>query len=739
MFGWWGRAVVRVRWWVIAAALALVVTGATWGAGVFGALTGGGYADPNSESNRAAKTIAAELGRQDPGVLVLWSSDTATVDDPAFRSAVAARVAALRARPEVAGVTSYLDAKAPGMVSKDRHATFAAVQLADGSEDEKLAAYQAIEPELHAPGLQMKAGGLAAFGAQANAQTKEDLTRAELFSLPVLLVLLILVFRGLIAALSPLVIGGIAILGAFVAVRTLTYFTEISVFAINVITLLGLGMAVDYSLFVVSRFREELANGRDVPAAIRATVATAGRTVVVSGLTIVLALSSLLIFPQPFLGGMAIGGMAAVLIAMLASLTVLPAVLSLLGHRIDMLRVPLPRLRRAVPRQRAAGSVAGGSTAWAKVAHSVMRRPVFYAIGVLAVLVAFALPFARVQFGGFDERVLPADTPARVVTETLRTDFPAAGQNPIDVYVAGAPAGPFATTIAGLPGVTGAQVTATRGNASLITVGYAAEPTTAAARDVAAAIRDLPPPAGATVLVGGRPAIDLDLLNSLGARLPWMALIMAVATMVLLFFAFGSVLLPIKAVLMNVVSIGASFGVVVWIFQDGHFENLLRFESTGYIEPSNLILVLAVLFGLATDYEVFLLSRVREEWDATGNNTTAVAAGLQHTGRIITAAALLLIVVVAGFATGGVTVIKTIGVGMIVAIIVDATLVRALLVPATMRLLGRWNWWAPGPLGRLYARYGIHETPRSEPESSDVDPPELGSSTARSDGVAAVR
>ncbi|BFU42905.1 MMPL family transporter [Krasilnikovia sp. MM14-A1004] len=741
MFGWWGRVVVRVRWWVIAAALALVVTGATWGAGVFGALTGGGYADPNSESNRAAKSIAAELGRHDPDVLILWSSDTATVDDATFRSAVSARVAALKARSEVVAVTSYLDGRAPALVSNDRHATYAAVQLADGSEDEKLAAYQAIEPEFDAPGLTTRAGGLAAFGAQANAQTKEDLTRAELFSLPVLLVLLILVFRGLIAALSPLVIGGIAILGAFVAVRTLTYFTEISVFAINVITLLGLGMAVDYSLFVVSRFREELANGRDVPSAIRATVATAGRTVVVSGLTIVLALSSLLIFPQPFLGGMAIGGMAAVLIAMLAALTVLPAVLSLLGHRIDKLRVPMPRLRRAraIPRQRAAGTVAGGSSAWARLAHSVMRRPVLYAVGVLAVLVAFALPFARVQFGGFDERVLPADTPARVVTETLRTDFPAAGQNPIEVLVTGAPAGSFATTIAGLPGVTGAQVTATKGNASLITVGYSAQPTTAAARDVAEAIRDLPPPAGATVLVGGRPAIDLDLLNSLGARLPWMALIMAVATMVLLFFAFGSVLLPVKAVLMNLVSIGASFGVVVWIFQDGHFEDLLHFQSTGYIEPSNLILVLAVLFGLATDYEVFLLSRVREEWDATGNNTTAVATGLQHTGRIITAAALLLIVVVAGFATGGVTVIKTIGVGMIVAIIVDATLVRALLVPATMRLLGRWNWWAPGPLGRLYARYGIHETPRAKPETGDADPPEPGSSTARSGGVAAVR
>jgi RND superfamily putative drug exporter len=291
------------------------------------------------------------------------------------------------------------------------------------------------------------------------------------------------------------------------------------------------------------------------------------------------------------------------------------------------------------------------------------------------------------------------------------------------VLVSGAPAGGLAERIAGLPDVAAATVTAERGTSSLITVTYPAELSRAESREIASRIRELPPPAGAEVLVGGRPAIDLDLLESLGARLPWMALIMAVATMLLLFLAFGSILLPIKAVLMNLVSIGASFGVVVWIFQDGHLEGLLRFESTGFVEPSNMILVLAVLFGLATDYEVFLLSRVREEWDTSGDNTAAVAAGLQRTGGIITAAAVLLITVVAGFATGSVTVIKTIGVGMIVAIIVDATLVRALLVPATMRLLGRWNWWAPGPLARFYGRYGIHETPAPPaPEAPDRRP-----------------
>jgi RND superfamily putative drug exporter len=703
MFAWWGRAVVRWRWAVIVAGAVLAVLGATWGAGVFGALTGGGYADPDSESSRAYARIAAELQQQDPDLVVLWSSDTATVDDPAFRGAVADTVATLRARPEVASVASVVDTPDPALVATDRRATYAAVRLHAMDEDGKVAAYHSIRPDLDAAGLRTDVGGGVAFLDDANTQTERDIVRAETYSLPVLLVLLLLIFRGVVAALSPLVVGGIAILGSLVAVRLLTYTTDISVFAINVITLLGLGMAVDYALFVVSRFREELAAGRDVPLAVRNTVATAGRTVAVSGLTIVLALASLLIFPQAFLGGMAIGGMAAVLIAMLAALTVLPAALAALGHRIDAWRVPLPRLGRRPP---------GADGAWARLAHSVMRRPVLYAVGVVLVLAAFAAPFLKVQFGGFDTAVLPAEAGARVVAERVRDDFPGGTISPINVLVSGAPAAEaqaYAARVDALPGVDTARVVAERGTSTLIAVTYPGQPTDATAREVVAAVRDLPPPAGAEVLVGGRPAIDLDLLDSLADRLPWMALIMAVATILLLFLAFGSVLLPIKAVLMNLVSIGASFGVVVWIFQDGHLENLLRFESTGFIEPSNMILVLAVLFGLATDYEVFLLSRVREEWDRTGDNTTAVASGLQHTGRIITAAALLLVVVVAGFATGGVTVIKTIGVGMIVAIIVDATLVRALLVPATMRLLGRWNWWAPGPLGRLYRRYGISE------------------------------
>jgi len=704
MFAWWGRAVVRFRWLVLAAAAVLVVVGAAWGTGVFGALTGGGFEDPKAESTQFRERTIAELGNQDVDVLVLYSNPTAVVDDTGFRDPVTATLAKVRALPEVASVISFYDAQSLALVSADRHATYAMVQLKALDPDAKTSAYEAIEPALTAPGITTQTGGTIPFLHEANTQTSADLARAETFSLPVLLVLLVLIFGGLAAAATPLMIGGIAILGSLVVVRLLNMVTDVSVFAVNIITLIGLGMAVDYALFIVSRFREELAGGHAPPAAIARTMATAGRTVLVSGLTIALALASLLIFPQTFLRSMGFGGLAAVLVAMLAALTALPALLAVLGHRINALRIPLPWRRG---RERASGD-----GAWARIARSVMRRPIVYAAGVIVILAVLAAPVLRIGFGGFDERVLPPGAEPRAVSDAISADFPGGTIGPVEVLVSGGgqvEAQRFASTIGSLPDVTGVQVTASRGDTSLLNVTYHGESTGDAAQGVVRAIRDLPAPAGADVLVGGRTAADLDLIDSLGSHLPWMALIMAAATLILLFLAFGSIVLPIKAVLMNLVSIGASFGVVVWVFQDGHFADFLGFTPTGFIEPSNPILMLAVLFGLATDYEVFLLSRVREEWDRTGDNTASVATGLQHTGRIITAAALLLTVVVAGFASGGIAFIKLIGIGMIVAIIVDATLVRLLLVPATMRLLGRWNWWAPGPLGAVYRRFGIRE------------------------------
>jgi len=709
MFAWWGRAVVRTRWAVLVVGAAVVLVGATWGLGVFGALTGGGFDDPDSETVRTRQQIAGTVGSQDVDLLVLYSSPRLTVDDPAFREPLAEAAGRLRQRPEVASVVSWPETGAPRLVSTDRHASYLVIGLRGKDADDKAASYDKLLPDLEIPGLTSQAGGSVAFLRQANEQTTEDITRAELLSMPVLLVLLVLVFGGLVAAMTPLLIGVLAILGAFVATRLLTGVTEVSVFAINIITLLGLGMAIDYALFIISRFREELAAGGDVEVAIGRTIQTAGRTVTISGLTVALALASLLIFPQPFLRSMGLGGMAAVLVAMLASLTVLPALLAVLGARINALRVPLPWRRRGK-----GGAVDGGQAgaAWGRLARAIMRRPVIYVVGVSLVLLFLAAPAVGIKFGGLDERVLPAGTAARVVSEQLAERFPGGSAAPVDVLLIGADpaqAQQFAARIEGLPDASGTQIIAAGGGAVLLAVGYPGEPTGDRAQALVRSLRSLGPPAGAQLLVGGRTAATVDLLASLRSLLPWMALAMASAILILLLAAFGSVLLPIKAVLMNLISVGASFGVVVWGFQEGHLAGLLDFTSTGFIEPTNPILLLAVLFGLATDYEVFLLSRVREEWDRTGDNTAAVVRGVQQTGGIITAAAALLIIVVAGFAAGGIVFIKLIGVGMIVAIVVDATLVRALLVPATMRLLGTANWWLPGPLAGLYRRFGISE------------------------------
>ena len=666
MFAWWGRTVVRARWVVVAAGVAFAIVGGLWGTGVFNAVSAGGFNDPDSESARAADRIVAEVGRQDVDVIALYSSPTSTVDDPAFRDAVTAIVSKVDGRAEVVQVLDYYRTHSPAFVSNDHHATYVAIRLKDGQNREQL---DAIRPLLTAPpGLRTQIGGPTAFSADATDRVSLDIGRAEMYSMPILLILLVFVFRSAVAATTPLLVGGLAILGAFTATRALSYATDVSVFALNIITLMGLGMAVDYALFVVSRFREELDAGRPVPAAVERTLATAGRTVAVTGITVALAMSSLLLFPQGFLRSMGFGGMAAVLVGMIIALTVLPAVLAILGPRVNALRVGRRRVAKA------------DCQGWPRVAHAVMRRPTLVVLGTVAVLAVLASPFTRAEFGGTDERVLPPGSESRVVSERLADEFPGGGADHISVLVSGADqatAAAFAAQIAGLRHVDGATVTASRGRSSVVTVSYGGESGGPAARDTVAEIRALPHPQGAEVLVGGRAADVADLLSSLASRLPLMGLVVAVTTMVLLFLAFGSVVLPLKAVLMNIVSIGASFGAVVWAFQDGHLARLLGFTSTGYLEATQLILMLAILFGLSTDYEVFLLSRVREEWDRTGDNTAAVAGGLARTGRIITSAAALLIVVIGGFATGGITVIKMIGFGMIVSLIVDFPVVTS--------------------------------------------------------------
>ncbi len=706
-----GRLVYRRRKAVLALAGAFLAFAAVWGTSVFGALDDGGFDDPASESSRALVALEQDLGRQATDVVVVYRApegSALTVDDPAFADAVTQTLDALPAADVVSVASYWSTGGAPVFVSADQQATYAAIQLAGADEAARQDAYDRIAEDLQAPGLTTLRGGQVPVFTDVNTQVSSDIARAETLSLPVLMVLLVLVFGSLAAASLPLAVGGIAILGAFTALKALSLFGDVSIFSVNIVTMLGLGLAIDYALFVVSRFREELHAGRSVEDSVAKTVATAGRTVAFSGITVAVALSSLLLFPQNFLRSMGAGGIAAVLVAMVAALTVLPALLSVLGAKVDALRIPLPWTRRRI------GPADPDSGPWARLARGVMRRPLPVLVAVTAVLVVLGLPFLKVTFGGVDSRVLPTGTESRVAAEALADDFGGANAGtPMDVVVRDADSAADLTSyvdaLREVPGVLGAEVARSDGGSAHVVVSYSGAPQDESSRELVAAVRDVPAPDDAEVLVGGESAAQVDLLAGLGDRIPWIGLYLALTMFVLLWLAFGSVVLPLKAMVMNVLSLSATFGVLVWGFQEGNLEGLLSFTSTGFLEATQPILIFALAFGLSMDYEVFLLSRIREEWDASHDNTRAVSRGLQRTGRIITSAALLFVVVVGAFAFSGIVFISMIGVGLAVAVLVDATLVRALLVPATMRLLGRWNWWSPAPLARWWERYGFRE------------------------------
>jgi RND superfamily putative drug exporter len=702
---------------VLLAGVALVAVSAVWGLGVFGHLDQGGFDDKGTDS---AKELAREqqlFGNRNVDVVAIYRSKDHVVTDPAFRRDVEQTLAGIPAGTTTS-VTTFWQTHDRSMVSTDRHATQVLVSLAGKDQAEVSDNDDRVVPALRDTSLHTQIAGQWAVYRDVNRTVSEDLARAESVSMPIVLVLSLLIFGSVVAALMPVMVGGIAVIGALAVVRLLTTVTEVSVFSINVISLLGMGLAIDYALFVISRYREELATGRSPAEAIRATVQTAGRTVLYSALTVAGALASLLIFPQNFLRSLGYGGVAAVLVAVVAALTVLPAALFLLGRRIDALSVPWSRMpwRRGRPVR-----VESDHGAWAHVAHGVMRRPVVVMVVIVGGLMLVASPFLGVKWGSVDYRVLPPDSPSHVAATTLARDFggETSTANILLETSDRRAVSSDAARAADVPGVVAVQPVARNADATLLRAVWRGNSQTQASQDVVTSLRALPGPDGRRVLVGGASAQTVDLLGSIGRHLPWMALTIAAVMVVLLFLAFGSLVLPVKAIAMNLLSISASFGVITWIFADGHLEGLLDYRSNGFLDATQPIFMLAVLVGLSMDYEVFLLSRVREQWDATGDNTLAVATGVQKTGRIITSAALLLGVVIGAFSLSGITFMKMIGIGMLVALLVDATIVRALLVPATMRLLGRWNWWAPAPLARLWARFGVREggsAPMPEPE-----------------------
>ncbi|MGK9464971.1 MMPL family transporter (plasmid) [Streptomyces sp. G6] len=726
-----GRWLARRRLLVLLVTLAALVVAVPFGSDVESRLSEGGITVPASESARADELLNTRFEGGSPHLVFIAAADT-SVDGPEVSKEGAALTERLARERGVVQAASYwsLD-KAPTLRSKDGRTGLVMVRLA-GDEDEVRKTAARIVPEVvgeQGP-LRVTATGVTAVRMEIEKRSEEDLTKAELLSGPLVLIILLLVFGSVVAASTPLAVGILAVIGSFVILRLLDMVVQVSVFSVNITTALGLGLAIDYSLFIVTRYREELAHGRTVHEAIGESVRTAGRTVLFSALTVALSLSAMLVFPMYHLRSFAYSGIAVVILAALGSVIVLPALLAVLGHRIDALNV------RRLFRRNAKTAAARTDTAgfWHKLAMAVMRRPLPFALTIAAVLVALGLPFMRAEFGDSDDRVLPASSPAYQGAQVLREEFDNREGSPLNVVLpdidpasSSSEVADYAKQLSTVPGITrvdavtgsyseGAQ-TAPPGPASerfkadkgtWLSVVSDTEPYSERGMDLVETVRAQPAPD--TVLVGGQSALLVDSKATLADKLPWALGIIALSTMVLLFLFTGSLLIPLKAIVLNLLSLTATFGAMVYVFQDGHLRWLVGdFTVTGMLDIDTPILMFCVAFGLSMDYEVFLLSRIKEEYHRTGDNVSAVAWGLERTGRLVTAAAALVATVLLAFATSSLTPLKLLGVGLALAVIVDATLVRGILVPAFMRLAGRANWWAPRPLARLHQKIGLDD------------------------------
>jgi RND superfamily putative drug exporter len=736
-----GEFTVHHRRSVLALTVVFIVAAGVFGTRAFSVMEDGGFEDPSSESHRAGEA-EGRFGSGEPDVVVIATAAGGDVDAPDASAAGVALTERVSSVKGVGSVTSYWTSEAPPSLRSQRGDSALLLVDADGDEEEVLADLEDVGDELASRGavLEVAIGGGEAVGAEFGETIEGDMARAESIAIPITLVLLVLVFGGLLAASLPLFVGVIAILGTFLSLYVIGSITDVSIYAINLTTALGLGLAIDYSLFIVSRYREELRNGHSVEEAVVRSVETAGRTVTISALIVAVSLSALLVFPQYFLRSFAYAGIAVVLLAMVTAVVSLPALLAVVGTRIDALRLFHHR-----PKQRDEDGF------WYRTATRVMRRPVPVALAVIAVLVLLGLPFLRVEFGTPDARMLPESSPARAASGVLQRDFAGDASASFPVVVeevdgdVDAALTDLAARVSRFDGVDRVDTSAgtfadgtnvapgsadgtsySDGSTGWMSVVPSIEMGSTAGEDLVGEIRSLDMPY--ETLVGGQTAELIDTRASIADRLPWALAIIVVFTAVLLFLLSGSVLVPIKALVLNLLSLTATFGAMVWIFQDGNLSGLLDFTATGAVDTTTPILMFCIAFGLSMDYEVFLLSRIKEEHDRTGDNDHAVALGLERTGRIVTAAALLLSVTFLAFGTSGVSFIKMFGIGLAIAVLMDAFVIRGLLVPAFMKLAGDANWWAPAPLRRLHARFGIAEAP-----SDDVVPSPASAETAPSD------
>jgi RND superfamily putative drug exporter len=747
----------RARFVLVGAVVFFAVAGAL-GGGVADRLIAGGFEDPASESSQAEDLLDEQFGTGVPNIVLLVTAEDGDVDDPDVARAGRELTQRLADEPDMRGVVSYWsEGGAPPLRTEDGRRALV-VGMLDAPNDDVLDDRIAeLAPRLRVgsddPGpITVGVGGFAETFREVGETLEEDLPRAELIALPITLILLVLIFGSIVAATLPLAIGVLSIVGTFFVLRVIADMTDVSIYALNLTTALGLGLAIDYSLFVVSRYREELRSGHDPRQAVTRTVQTAGRTVAFSALTVAASLCATLVFPFVFLRSFAYAGVAVAVLSGLFSVVVLPAILYVLGPRVNALTV---RRQSVSPPEEGV---------WHRIALFVMRRPLPVATAVIVLLLVLGSPFLGLRLSQPDDRVLPESAPARQVNDIVREEFGSSEAGALSV-VAGdvgdrgdaetaETVGAYASQLALLPGVSRVDAATgsycgegsaeefgcepgqrilgpdasdryagfSAGGGTYLSVVPSVEPISAEGEQLVHDLRDADAPF--PVEVTGLSATLVDTNDSLFARLPLALGVIAAITFVLLFMMFGSVLIPVKAVVLNLFSLTATFGAMVWIFQDGHLSGLLDFTATGGLAAAMPILMFCVAFGLSMDYEVMLLSRIKEEHDRTGDNERSVALGLERTGRIVTAAAVLMAVIFLAFATGRVSFIKMFGVGLTLAVVLDAFLIRGTLVPAFMRLAGEWNWWAPGPLRRFYARYGISEhVDLDEDDDEPAEPP----------------
>lgn len=731
--GGWTRFVTARPRLSLLVALVLTALAVVAGSDVADRLGSGGWEDPAAQSTYATKALEREFPDSQPNFLLLVDAGRASVDDPAVAAEGKRLTERLAAEKGVRGVASYWLTGAPTLRAEDGGEALIAARLT-GDENAANKTLDRIAPELrgtHGP-VEVRVGGILAVRHEMQTTIQEDLLRAEIIALPVTLVLLVMVFGSAVAALLPLGVGIVAILGTNAILRGLTEVTDVSVFALNLTTAMGLGLAIDYALFIVRRFREELAGGADSLTAVATTLRTAGRTVLFSALTVAVSLAAMMVFPQYFLKSFAYAGIAVVLLAAGAALILLPAALILLGDRVNALDLrKLFRRRRPAGTETEAPPAKEEGAAWGRTAALVMRRAPYFAIATTAGLLLLGLPFLDVKFGTADDRQLPSTAESHVVQQHLREGFPGSPDGGLAVLAEGEATkteyASYKQRLADLPDVLRVEGPLVHGDWAYFTVQPEGDAVDEGAQRLVDDIRSMDTPLDTSVT--GTAAVLVDTKAAIGEGTPWALAFIATVTLILVFLLTGSVLIPLQAVLLNALSLTAMFGALVWVFQEGHLSGLLAFTSPGSIETTLPVLMFCVAFGLSMDYGVFLLSRIKEEYDHTGDHIASVRFGLQRTGGLITAAAVILAVVMIAIGTSRVTNTKMLGLGIALAVLMDAMVIRTLLVPAVMRLTGRATWWAPAPLRRFHERFGLTESghpptpasaPQAEPEPEPV-------------------